>query len=175
MLLSDGDVKDVFNFPMNEEGYRTFAERVPKDTRIWFEATGMAYPVYRRLRELGYEDITVAHPKELKWITKSKKKNDRVGSLKIAKLLMVGMLPESHLLSREGQIRRDLLVQRVRLGAEIGSMKASIIGYLKREGVYGSLPPGSDNFSALRRRATRDLSFGDDRDLAIGMMIDGQA
>ncbi|MDG7047999.1 MAG: hypothetical protein JRN61_03375 [Nitrososphaerota archaeon] len=101
-LSPDGDVKDVFDFPMNEEGYRAFAERVPKDARIGFEATGMAYPVYRRLRELGYEDITVAHPKELKWITKSKKKNDHVDTLKIAKLLMVGMLPESHLLSREG-------------------------------------------------------------------------
>ena len=49
-------------------------------------------------------------------------------SFKIAKLLMVGMMPESHLLSREEQIRRDLLVQRIKLGAEIGSMKASVIG-----------------------------------------------
>ncbi len=171
-LSPDGDVKDVFGFPMNEEGYRAFAERVPKNARIGFEATGMAYPVYRRLRELGYEDITVAHPKELKWITKSKKKNDRVDSLKIAKLLMVGMLPESHLLSREGQVRRDLLVQRVRLGAEIGSMKASIIGYLKREGVFASLPPGSDNFTVLRRKAIRTLNFGDDRDLMVNMMMD---
>ncbi|MDG7037486.1 MAG: IS110 family transposase [Nitrososphaerota archaeon] len=170
-LSPDGDVKDVFDFPMNEEGYRAFAERVPKNARIGFEATGMAYPVYRRLRELGYEDITVAHPKELKWITRSKKKNDRVDSLKIAKLLMVGMLPESHL-DRKGQIRRDLLVQRVRLGAEMSSIKVSVIGYLKREGVYGSLPPGSDSFSVLRRRAIRSLSFGDDRDLVIGMMMD---
>ncbi|MDG7037414.1 MAG: IS110 family transposase, partial [Nitrososphaerota archaeon] len=129
-------------------------------------------PVYRRLRELGYEDITVAHPKELKWITKSKKKNDRVDSLKIAKLLMVGMLPESHLLDRKEQIRRDLLVQRVRLGAEMSSIKASIIGYLKREGVFASLPPGSDNFSVLRRKAIRTLSFGDDRDLVVNMMMD---
>ncbi|MDG7039872.1 MAG: hypothetical protein JRN66_01230 [Nitrososphaerota archaeon] len=54
-------------------------------------------------------------------------------------------------------------------------MKASVIGCLKREGVYGSLPPGSDNFSALRRRAIRPLSFGDDRDLVVSMMVDGQA
>ena len=170
-----GDVKDVFDFLMNEEGYRAFTERVPKDARIGFEATGMAYPVYRRLRKLGYDDITVAHPNQLKWITKSRKKNDRVDSLKIAKLLMVGMLPESHLLSREEQIRRDLLVQRVRLGAEIGSMKASVIGYLKREGVFASLPPGSDNFTGLRRKAIRSLSFGDDRNLVVSMMMDGQA
>ena len=32
-LSPDGDVKDVFDFPMNEEGYRAFAEGVPKDAR----------------------------------------------------------------------------------------------------------------------------------------------
>jgi hypothetical protein len=34
--------------------------------------------------------FTVAHPKELAWIVRSKKKNDRVDSLKVAKLHMVG-------------------------------------------------------------------------------------
>ena len=92
-------------------------------------------------------------------------------SLKIAKLLMVGMLPESHLLSREEQIRRDLLVQRVRLGAEMSSIKVSVIGYLKREGVFASLPPGSDNFSVLRR-TIRSLNFGDDRDLMVNTKMD---
>lgn len=48
----------------------------------------MAYPVFRALKRLGYEDVTVAHPKDLVWIVKSKKKNDNVDSLKIAKLHM---------------------------------------------------------------------------------------
>jgi hypothetical protein len=58
------------------------------------------------LSELGYTDITVAHPTELAWIVRSKKKNDRADSLKIAKLHLAGLLPESHLLSREEQIER---------------------------------------------------------------------
>jgi hypothetical protein len=52
----------------------------------------LAYPVSRALRRFGY-DVTVAHPREHAWIVKSKRKNDRVDSLKIAKLHMVGMLP----------------------------------------------------------------------------------
>ena len=172
VLSPIGDVADRFSFPMNEEGYSLFASRVPKDARIAFESTIMAYPISRALRGHGYSDITVAHPKTLAWIVRSKKKNDRVDSLKIAKLHMVGMLPESHLLDRDRQVVRDLLVQRVKLGVEIGRLKNSVIGYLKREGVYDSLPKTGDNFSVKRRRAIRSLRFHDERDLVLGTMMD---
>ena len=121
---------------------------------------------------MGTCDVTVAHPKTLTWIVRSKKKNDRVDSLKIAKLHMAGMLPESHLLDRDQQIVRDLLVQRVKLGVEIGRLKNSLIGYLKREGVYDSLPKTGDNFSVKRRRAIHSLRFDDKRDLVLGTMMD---
>jgi hypothetical protein len=91
----------------------------------------MAYPIMRTLRGHGYMDVTVAHRKELAWTMRSKRKNDRVGSRKIAKLHMVGMLPESHLLDRDQQIIRDLLMQRVKLGVVIGRLKNSVIDYLK--------------------------------------------
>jgi transposase len=172
VLSPIGDVADRFTFPMNEEGYAFFASRVPKDAKVAFESTIMAYPISRALVQLGYDDITVAHPKTLAWIVRSKKKNDRVDSLKIAKLHMAGMLPESHLLDRDQQVVRDLLVQRVKLGVEIGRLKNSVIGYLKREGVYDSLPQTGDNFSIKRRRAIRSLRFHDKRDLVLGTMMD---
>ncbi len=172
VLSPIGDVADCFSFPMNEEGYAFFASRVPKDARVAFESTIMAYPISRALRGLGYGDITVAHPKTLAWIVKSKKKNDRVDSLKIAKLHMAGMLPESHLLDRTEQIVRDLLVQRVKLGVEIGRLKNSVIGYLKREGIYDSLPKSRDTFSTKRRQAISALKFNDNRDLVLDTMMD---
>ena len=172
VLSPIGDVADRFTFPMNEEGYAFFATRVPKNARVAFESTIMAYPISRALRMHGYSDVTIAHPKTLAWIVKSKRKNDRVDSLKIAKLHMAGMLPESHLLDRDDQIVRDLLVQRVKLGVEIGRLKNSVIGYLKREDVYDSLPRTGDNFSARRRRAIHSLRFNDDRDLVLGTMMD---
>ena len=49
VLSPVGDVSDRFTFSMDEEGYEFFARRVPKHARIAFEATGIAYPVYRRL------------------------------------------------------------------------------------------------------------------------------
>ena len=171
VLSPIGDVADRFSFPMNEEGYAYFASRVPKDARVAFESTIMAYPISRALRMHGYMDVTVAHPKTLAWIVRSKKKNDKADSLKIAKLHMAGMLPESHLLDRDQQITRDLLVQRVKLGVEIGRLKNSLIGYLKREGVYDSLPKTGDNFSVKRRHAILSLRFDDKRDLILGTMM----
>ena len=156
---------ETFEFPMDKGGYATLKERVPRDARIVFESSGTAYPFFRQLRELGFADITVAHPKELAWIVRSKKKNDKVDSQKLAKLHSVGMIPEAHLLDREDQIFRDLLVQRVKIGTEISRLKNSIIGYLKREGLFQDLPDSADNFSEERREAMRTISFGDDRDL----------
>ena len=120
----------------------------------------MAYAVFRALKRLGYEDIAVAHPKDLVWIIKSKKKNDSVDSLKIAKLHMAGMLPESHLLTKE-QISRDLLIQRVKLGVEINRIKNSITSYLKMEDVYQTLPKTSSNFSDKKRSAIKAFRFND--------------
>jgi hypothetical protein len=82
------------------------------------------------------------------------------------------MLPEAHLLDRQEQMFRDLLIQRVKLGVEIGRLKSSVISYLKREGVYQSLPESSDNFSSARRHAILSLSFGDTRDLAVKTMME---
>jgi transposase len=172
VLSPIGDVTDRFSFPMNSEGYTYFANRVPKEAKVAFESTIMAYPIMRALRTYGYMDVTVAHPKTLAWIVRSKKKNDRVDSLKIAKLHMAGMLPESHLLDRDAQIIRDLLVQRAKLGVEIGRLKNSVIGYLKREGLYDSLPRTGDSFSLKRRRAIHSLRFNDNRDLVLGTMMD---
>ena len=56
---------------MNREGYTEFRKKIPVETRIAIEASGSAYAVSKALKDLGYNDITVAHPKELSWITKS--------------------------------------------------------------------------------------------------------
>ena len=71
VLSPIGDVADRFTFHMNEDGYAFFASRVPKNARVAFESTIMAYPISRALRMHGYSDITVAHPKTLAWIVKS--------------------------------------------------------------------------------------------------------
>ena len=112
----ENEKADTFEFPMNAEGYATLRAKVPLDTPIVSESSGTAYPFHRQRRELGYHDLTVAHPKELVWIVRSKKKNDKVDSVKLAKLHAVGMILEAHLLEPEEQTFRDLLPQRCTAG-----------------------------------------------------------
>jgi transposase len=171
-MAPDGDIKEQFKFPMTAEGYVEFTKKIPLETRIAFEASGSAYAVSGSLKRLGYSDITVAHPKELSWITKSKKKNDKVDSLKLAKLHLVGMIPESHLLDEDERIFRDLLIQRVKIGKSISSTKNSIIGYLKREDLFSKLPETIDNFSVKKRKAMREIKFGNQKDLILKTMLD---
>ena len=93
-MSPDGEIKEGFKFPMNRDGYTEFRNKIPLETRIVFEAS--SYAVSRALKNLRHNDITVAHQEELSWITKPKKKNDRVDSIKLAKLYLVDMIPESH-------------------------------------------------------------------------------
>jgi transposase len=166
-----GELVDRFEFDMNSEGYASASKRVPREARIACEATLMTYPLVRALEGYGHL-VTVANPKQLKWIVQSKKKNDRVDSEKLARLLMVDMLPKAHLLTREEQLKRDLLVQRVTLGKDIGRMKTRILSYLKREGVNEFFPRTEDNYSVARRKALHSFSFGDTRDMVLKTMVD---
>ena len=171
-LSPAGDTLDQFNFQMTDIGWSEFASKIPKETRIAFEASGIAYSVSKKLAELGYSDVTVAHPKEPVWITKSKRKNDRVDSIKIAKLHLVNMIPKAHLLGDEDRISRDLLIQRVKLGQSIGNTKNSITGCLKREDLYNGLPELADRFSEKRRDAIRSISLNNPKDLVISSIMD---
>ena len=82
------------------------------------------------------------------------------------------MIPESPLLNENERIFRDLLIQRVKLGKSISSAKNSIIGYLKREGLFDKLPETGDNFSMKRRKAMKDIRFNNQKDIVLTAMID---
>ena len=82
------------------------------------------------------------------------------------------MLPESYLLEQDVWIKRDLLLPGMKLGRSISSTKNSIIGYLKREGLFDGLPETNDNFSVKRRKAMKEIEFGNQKDLVLSTMIE---
>ncbi len=61
-VSASGDTLEHFSFKMNDEGFNEFKKKIPVNARIAFEASGLAYPVLKKLQNLGYVDITVAHP-----------------------------------------------------------------------------------------------------------------
>ncbi len=81
------------------------------------------------------------------------------------------MIPESHLLSEEERIFRDLLIQRQKIVSEISRMKIIIID-LKREGIYNSLPESYDNFSEKRRDVILAIKFNNEKDIVLKTMLD---
>jgi hypothetical protein len=66
----------------------------------WIWNRGKRYLIHEKL-----------DPVKLATMAKSKKKSDKIDSLKLAKLHQGGMLSEYHLLTREEQLARDLLIE----------------------------------------------------------------
>lgn len=56
---------------------------------------------------------------------------------------------------------------RVRLAKFLPSMKNSIIGYMKKESLFDKLPETGDNFSGKRRKAIKEIEFGNQKDLVM--------
>jgi len=83
-------------------------------------------------------DLKVAHPAMLKAITAAKKKNDRADAEKIADLLRVNLLPESHMMSEELRELRRILRYRNMIVRTAVKMKNKMSGLLMEVGAQYS-------------------------------------
>ena len=64
------------------------------------------------------------------------------------------------------------LRSRVKLGRSITTTKNGIIGYLKREDLFDSLPKTKDTFSKKRRVAMNAIMFSNQKDLVLRPMVE---
>ncbi|MDO8931691.1 MAG: IS110 family transposase [Rhodocyclaceae bacterium] len=101
------------------------------------EATIFTGWVYDFLKPYAV-DLKVAHPAMLKAITAAKKKNDRADAEKIADLLRVNLLPESHMMSEELRELRRILRYRNMIVRTAVKMKNKMSGLLMEVGVQYS-------------------------------------
>src|ERR1700722_1537135 len=81
------------------------------------------------------EKVKVAHPRMLRAIAASKKKNDQIDARKIADLLRCDLLPECHMASTEIRDRRRTLRYRGLLVRQMVQMKNRVSGLLMETGV----------------------------------------
>ena len=81
---------------------------------ICYEASCGYGPLYEALSKFASR-VAVAHPGHLRLIFRSKKKNDRVDSQKLAKLLYLGEVPTVHVPSPEVRAWRGTAEHRKRL------------------------------------------------------------
>jgi transposase len=117
------------------------------------EATIFTGWVYDFLKPYAV-DLKVAHPAMLKAITAAKKKNDRADAEKIADLLRVNLLPESHMMSEELRELRRILRYRNMIVRTAVKMKNKMSGLLMEVGAQYSKKRlyGKKYFSVLLER-----------------------
>jgi transposase len=104
---------------------------------ICYEASCGYGHLYEALRPLAAH-VAVAHPAKLRLIYKSKRKNDRVDAQKLAKLLLLDMVPPVHVPHLDVRAWRSLIVLRQRVLAQVVRAKNQVRTVLRENDIAGA-------------------------------------
>lgn len=108
-------------------------QNAPHPLSVVMEATLFTGWIYDLL--LDYvQEITVANPLMLSYISKAKHKNDSLDANKLCDLLRIGMIPETYMLPPEVRAVRELLRYRNWLISQCSRFKNKITGELMMNG-----------------------------------------
>lgn len=102
---------------------------------VAFEAGNQMKWIAETLKRLPDVRVHVVHPNEVKWITESRGKTDRIDAKKLAELARAGMLPrEVHVVEGPTRELRELASARHQLQAKRVALINTIRGYVYQEG-----------------------------------------
>jgi transposase len=104
---------------------------------ICYEASCGYGHLYEALRPLAHH-VAVAHPAKLRLIYKSKRKNDRVDAQKLAKLLLLDMVPPVHVPHVDVRAWRALILLRQRVMSQLVRAKNQIRAVLRENDIAGA-------------------------------------
>jgi transposase len=104
---------------------------------ICYEASCGYGHLYEQLRPIAAH-VAVAHPGKLRLIYRSKRKNDKVDAQKLAKLLLLDMVPPVHVPDIDVRAWRSLIVLRQRVLAQVVRAKNQIRGVLRENDIAGA-------------------------------------
>ena len=125
------------SYEPSKAGIRAMLKDLGKQTKlIVIEAGNQLKWIALYLKKQKGVHLHVVHPNELKWITQSGKKTDKVDAKKMAELARVDGLPRKvHIVEGSARDLRELLSARENLMKKRVGLVNSIRGYLKQEGV----------------------------------------
>ncbi|WP_117367869.1 IS110 family RNA-guided transposase [Natrarchaeobaculum sulfurireducens] len=115
-----------------------FAQRYA-GSKAALEATSNYYHIHDTLSE--YLDVTVANPGELKLISDSDKKTDRVDAKQLARMVRLGSVPESYVPTDEVRQARALVRGRQKLVENRTEYANKIHGLLSDHGITREVKP----------------------------------
>ena len=108
--------------------------KIKEPFKICFEASTGYGVIYDKLKEIA-EQVTVAHPGQLRLIFKSKRKTDRIDAQKLAKLLFFKEVPSVYVPAQYIRGWRSLIEHRTNLVHERTRSKNGIRTCLKGNGI----------------------------------------
>jgi len=104
---------------------------------VCYEASCGYGHLYEALRPLA-RHVAVAHPAKLRLIFRSKQKNDRVDAQKLAKMLLLDMVPRVHVPRVDVRAWRSLIVLRQRVMSQVVRAKNQIRAVLRENDLAGA-------------------------------------
>jgi len=121
----------------SRESLRWMVRQLGREPKLFvFEAGNQLKWVADTLRKEEGVSLHVVHPNEVKWISASSGKTDKVDAKKLAELARGDLLPRKvHLVEGEARQLRELLSARTQLMQKRVSILNTLRGYLKQEGV----------------------------------------
>jgi transposase len=121
----------------SRESLRWVLRQLGREPKLFvFEAGNQLKWVADTLRKQEGVSLHVVHPNEVKWISASSGKTDKVDAKKLAELARGDLLPRKvHLVEGEARQLRELLSARTQLMQKRVSILNTLRGYLKQEGV----------------------------------------
>ena len=147
--------------PYAAHGIKVLSEldRVKKPFAVCFEATTGCGYLHARLSRMA-KRVVVAHPGQLRLIFRSKRKNDRVDALKLAKLLFLGEVPPVYVPSASVRAWRGMIEFRTRLVGERTRVKNRIRALLRTPGIVAPRSLWTKRRRSVFLPPPRDLSHG---------------
>lgn len=136
---------------------------------LCYEASCGYGHLYDRIRPLAAH-VVVAHPGKLRLIYRSKRKNDRLDAAKLAKLLLLDMVPQVHVPRLDVRDWRGLILWRQRLVDKLVICKNQIRAALREAGIES---PGKKSMWTRRSFIwLREQDLGATGGLKVEMALD---
>ena len=117
-------------------GLRALLQQVGAGAKlVAFEAGNQLKWVAETLKQVADVQVHVVHPNEVKWITESRGKTDRVDAKKLAELARAGLLPRAvHVVEGRTRELRELVSARQQLQSKRVALLNTLRGYVYQEG-----------------------------------------
>jgi transposase len=119
-------------------GLRKMIKSLGEESKlVVFEAGNQLKWIALMLKAIEGVEVHIVHPNEIKWISQSSGKTDKIDARKLAQLARGDMLPRKvHIVEGKARQLRELVSARYKLQSKRIALINSIRGFMKQEG-YG--------------------------------------